>query len=266
MKAIIALSTLACLSSGVVAATAPSKPEVCLSTREFITSLEFLRENKDFALNEDKARELAHKVSAGCTGASKRFIQITSVLTKAGVPTKSAIETGLTMAASTDEATSAFLSVFRGAFLETLLDLDTKSALDIALELTHSFDGNRKAAQDDFNRLVDFCVNKKSLDLPVQQCGRMAARIVKSGESFDFKVSKDFIALTEYLTSSSKTNIPTFQALEVAEGVVKHGPQAKDNFIKAYEYAIAKKGFDAASKDAIEFGKTMASRSVKEKQ
>jgi hypothetical protein len=263
MKVLLLMTSFCILSP--VFATSPAlvKPQACLSTREFITTLEFLRDHKEFSLDESKLRELAHKVSQGCTGASKRFIQITNVLVKAGIPTKAALEAALTMATSTDEATAAFISIFKGAFLESMLDMDTKSALEIAMDLSHSFSGNRKHVQDNFNQLAEFCVSKKSLDLPVQQCGKMAARVIKSAENFDFKISRDFIALFEYLTGKPSTNLPTYQALEIAEYAVKFGPEAKDNFIKAYEYALAKKGFDVAAKDAIEFGKTMASRSVK---
>lgn len=251
--------------SHITFASAAETPKIqsCLSTREFITTLEYLRDHKDFAINETDARNLATRVSSGCTGASKRFIQVTNVLTKAGLPSKKSIETALKYAASTDELTGAFLVIFKGAYIESLLDLDVSQALNIALELSDSAKGSTKLLEKNFNELVNFCVDKKSLDLPLVECAKMGARVVKSGNEFEFNVTKDFISLFNYLTDS-KINLPTYEAISVTEHVMKFGPEAKKNFIQAYEYAISKNGLDKSIKDAIEFAKSMASNSKKE--
>lgn len=250
-------------SSAAMAKMPESKPETCLSSREYITTLEFLRENKAFGLEEKDCRVVSSKVSEGCTGSSKRFIQVINVLTKAGVPSKLALETAQKFALSSDDTTAAFMTVFKGAFIDSLLDLDVSQALNVAMELSYSYEGNKKLAEKHFNKLVEFCMDKKSLDLPIPECARMSVRVIKSGSAFEFDITKDFIDLFNYLGDQSKSNLPTFEALKVAEHVVKYGPEAKKNFTQAYEYAISKSGMEASQKDAIEFGKTMASRSVK---
>lgn len=246
-----------------------SKPEViagCLASREYITTLEYIRTQKEFALNEKQARELANKVSLGCTGASKRFIQVTNLLIKSDLPSQKAIETAMTYAHGTDEEYLAFISVFKSSYLESLLDLDLERSLNIATDLSLSFKGDKKVAEKEFTRLVDFCVSKKSLDLPLMECAKSASRIIKSAEPFDFNVGSDFIEVFNYVTDNDKANIPTYEALKVAETVVKFGPEAKKSFVSAYEYAVSKKGLDVSVNDAIEFGKTMASRSIKKEE
>lgn len=245
------------------AADKADKPATCLATREYITSLEYLREHKEFLMNEVDARNLAQKVSMGCTGASKRFIQTSNILIKAGVPSKKALEHGLKFANSSDEAYSAFLTVFKGAYIESLLDLNVAEALNVAMELSYSYEGNKKLAEEQFNKLVQFCVDKKSLDLPLAECARIATRVVKNAPPFDFKIADDFIELFNYLSGQQRSNLPTFEALKVAEHVTQFGPEAKKNFTQAYEYGVNKNGLDLTIKAAIDFGKAIAAESVK---
>ena len=235
----------------------------CLSTREFITTMEFLRAHKEYGVAESETRVTALKVSEGCTGASKRFIQVTNVLVKAGVPSGKAFETALKFSHTTDELTQAFLSVFKGAFIESLLDLNIHQALTIALEVSESYSHDSKLGEKNFSQLVEFCVDKKSLDLPLLECARLSARIMKNGAQYSFNISSEFISLFHYLTEPNKSNLPTFKALEVSEYVTKFGPESKGNFIQGLEYALSKEGLDKPFQDALEFAKLMASKSIK---
>ncbi len=90
MKRLAPLFLFSTLS--LAAASETKAPVPCLATREFITTLEYLCEHKEFSLPETDAQAFAHKISAGCTGASKRFIRTNNVLVKAGVPTRRSME------------------------------------------------------------------------------------------------------------------------------------------------------------------------------
>lgn len=261
MRALLFLTLVATACSS--PAPKPVTTNACYSSREYITTMEFIRGQKDFALNEKQTRELANKVSTGCTGASKRFIQVTKVLVKSGLPSQTAIETGVKYALTGDEAFNAFMTIFKSSYLESLLDLDLKLSLDISTELSQSYKGKNRIIEKEFSQLVEFCVDRKSLDLPLVDCAKTATRVLKSGEDYEFKIGKDFIDVFNFVTEKGKANIPTYEAMAVAENVVKFGPEAKTNFINAYEYGIDKKGLDYTVTDAIEFGKTMASRSIK---
>lgn len=236
---------------------------ICKASREFITTMEYLRAQKDFALNEKQTYDLADKVSTGCTGSSKRFIQITDLMIKAGFTSNKSMETGLQYALKDDEAFVAFITIFKSAYLESLLDLNLDQSLKIATELSESNLGDNKYAEEQFSKLVDFCIDQKTLGIPLMNCATIAARVVKSGEKFNFKIADDFIDVFNFLTNSNESNIPSFQALTISENIVKHGTLAKKSFMDGYEYAISKKGLDKTVPDAIKFGELMASRSEK---
>src|SRR4051812_28021482 len=88
-------------------AAVPAPKELhCLTTREYVTTLEFLRDSKEFQLPEKDARALATRVSDGCTGAALRFIKVTRLLTKAGVGSKDAVTTAADFAHRTDAETA----------------------------------------------------------------------------------------------------------------------------------------------------------------
>jgi hypothetical protein len=258
---VLILLTLALITS----CSSPSKktgPQTCMASREFITTMEYLREQKNFALNDNQSKDLANKVSTGCSGASKRFIQVTNLLIKSGLPSQKAIATGLDYALDSDDSFEAFMAIFKSSYIESLLDLDLGRSLKVATELSKDFKGSKKNLINEFNKFVNFCVNRKSLDLPLMNCADTAKRVVKSGEDYEFNISQDFIELFSYLTDKNQSNLPTYEALKVAENVVKFGPEAKSSFIKAYEYGVSKNGLDISSHDAIELGTTMASRSI----
>ncbi len=79
--------------------------------------------------------------------------------------------------------------------------------------------------EKNFNELLEFCLVKKSLDLPLVQCARLGARVMKNGAPLRFSVTRDFIELFKFLTEDKRTNLTTGDALAVAEEVTKHGPE-----------------------------------------
>ncbi|MGK0367449.1 MAG: hypothetical protein ACI9QD_000584, partial [Thermoproteota archaeon] len=78
----------------------------CKVLREYATTLQFLRGHKAFGIKESEARKVADRVSHGCTGASKRFIQITNILLRAGLGAKESIEHGIKFAIGDDARVS----------------------------------------------------------------------------------------------------------------------------------------------------------------
>src|SRR5690349_12308650 len=78
------------------------KETQCTFAREYITTLEYLRAHKDYAIPEAEARKLAQKVSEGCTGAAQRFIKVLDALSHAGVSANDSIQTGIEISTRTD--------------------------------------------------------------------------------------------------------------------------------------------------------------------
>ena len=96
MKKLILINLLICSGFAATPLTAPLEKKIsnCLSAREYITTVNYFRTNKDFGLSEKEIQKTADKVSMGCSGASQRFIKIVKVLTKMGIDTRSSIENG----------------------------------------------------------------------------------------------------------------------------------------------------------------------------
>lgn len=237
------------------AADANEKENLCLSSREYITTLSYLREQKEFSLPEKSMRELSEKIASGCTGASKRFIEVTNLLVKAGHPSRRSIELAQEFALATDKEASAFQNVFRSAFVKELLDLSLPEAIGIARSLSLDYTGDPAIAESEFEKIVKFCTSNSSLGLPLIACGKLASRVVRSGADHPFKIGEEFVALFNYLSSKS---FVTKDALNLSEEVVSHGPTASENFKRAYEFGLEKEGLGHGRKEATAFALKMA--------
>ncbi len=243
----------------------PSYLQECSSTKEYMTTYNFLKTHSEFKINPNEQRRISDIVSKNCSGASLRFIKITNLLTKAQLDTKNAMETAIKFIALEEQVTETFILIFKEAFLAERLDLDILTAQKMALSLSLEFDGSVKNAQTDFSSLVKFCVEEENLNLPKPICAQFAARITKLGANFKNPIGKSFIELVSFLTNNkSGPNRSTFEAMKLAESVVANGPMASENFSQAYKFAISKKGLELSDAQAIDFANEMASRTIKQ--
>ncbi len=231
----------------------PASDLVCKSSREFITTLEYLRDKKEFALTEVQSREFALKVAGGCTDASKRFIETTELLVKAEMDSRKVFDYSLKMALASNEVSQTFQKVFKESFVQDLLDLDLMVALETAYQLSSDFSGNYADLSNDFNYLVRFCVDQKSLGLPIKECAQFATRIARIGSQIKAPVRESFRAGFDFLTRPEKANLPTVEALKTIERVLPYGAQGVENFKQAYDYATSEKGLAMPIKQGIEF-------------
>lgn len=258
---IILFVLLSALTASSLAEDSPQKKEVCLSTREFITTLNYLREQKDFSLPETAMRNLSEKIASGCTGASRRFIDVTNLLVKSGYPTAKTIQLAEKFALASDGEAKVFQNIFRSAFVKEILDLSLPDALDIALSLSLDFTGEASMAEEEFEKVIKFCTAERNLGLPLLSCGKLATRIVRAGADQNFKVGEEFVNLFRYLGEKS---FVTKDALSISEKVVNHGLLAAENFKRAYEFALEKEGLGLPQKDATTFALKMGALSEKE--
>ena len=260
LKSQLILLLLFSVSASVAETTTPVPIVLsnCLTTREFVTALEFLRGDEDFRLKEPEGRELAFKISEGCTGAAKRFIRVVKTLIKAEANRKNATEIGLKFSSGTDAETDAFVSAFRRAIAEDSLDLDFESSLKIGLSLSKEFSGDLEKVRKDFEKIVDYCADSAALALPRSQCGTYAASIAKNGEAWKEGVADSFIKTFQYLRSETGPALVTKDALKIAELLVTQGPGAPENFTQAYQYGTSSTGLALPRNEAIQFAKKMA--------
>jgi hypothetical protein len=234
----------------------------CESTKEYVTTVQFLRDKKDYGLKNSDILKIADQISLGCSGASERFIKVTTLLTKVGIDTKSSLETAKKFAAKGDSFVDAFITIFKQTYSSNELDLDALNAMNISTKLSVEFDGTVEHAVSDFNQLAEFCKDRKEMDLPVPQCAQMATRITRLGQKYDEPIAGPFIKLVRFLEESKKgPGQPKNQVIKIAEKVIANGPLASENFINAYKYGVKKDGLGISDKDAIAFGIKMSKRS-----
>lgn len=251
-----------------LAAQAATTPEIqartaCTSAVEYVATLEYLRGgSKEYKVPEEEARTIALNVSAGCSGAALRFIKVVQVLSKAELGARDAVRVAIELSAKTDRETETFIAVFKRSYSEDSLDLDLFSAMKLARSLSTEFEGDVLAVREDFEKIVDFCVNEKKLDLPPPICAEMASRIARRGQAWSGGVSSGFLKIYEFARSNADgPKIPTGAALKLAEELTVDGPGAADNFIQGYRYASGSKGLALPVEQAMAFAEKMASYS-----
>jgi hypothetical protein len=253
--AIIVLFLALGIAGSVARAASASTTQIssCTTAREYITTLEYLRDRKELALPEADARKTALEASKGCTGAAQRFIRVSLVLSQAGLGSLDAVKRGLEFAKRTDQETETFMTVFRRAFARDAMDLDLRSSIRMAEDLSRDFEGDTIAVRDDFERLLDFCSGSSRLGLPKPQCGSFAARLAKQGQKWSGGISVPYIQAFEFAVSEKGPSLPTSKAIEIANQLVVAGPGSTENFIAAYKYAVAKRGLALADQAALGF-------------
>lgn len=258
---IVLAMTLASTSLAHAEPAPPQEATPCSSIREYITALEYLRASAQFKIPEKNARELALKVSQGsstsCDGAAKRFIRVSSTLTRAGVLSHDAIQSGLDFSHRSEVETESFLTVFLKSYLQDSLDLTLQDSLRLARSLTLEFHGDVQSVRKDFERIVQFCVGEKDLGLPRPLCASLATRVAKAGENYPGGVAEDFIQMVLFLSSEKGPQITQNDALNLAEKLLPAGKDSSKKLIQAYRYAHAHPGLDLPVREALQFAQEM---------
>ncbi|HAZ12216.1 MAG: hypothetical protein A2X86_03175 [Bdellovibrionales bacterium GWA2_49_15] len=236
----------------------------CLSTREYVTSLNFLREQKALGLEEKDARNLADLVSKGCTGAAQRFIKTTNLLVQAELPSRIAITTAQEMSGKSDQVSENFAQIFAKVYLEKFFDLPASEALRLARSLAFDIERSPSKVIEDFTILSDFCLSRKGLDLPLAQCLALMEKVIPQGREQEDSVAKAFIRLFEFLSSDEKgPKMATLKAIEEGKKTIQYGPNAVDNFIQAYAFATSATGLGLTYGQGVEFAQKLSERTVK---
>jgi hypothetical protein len=235
----------------------------CDSTKEYMTTLSFLRESKSFQIQEKNARQLAFEVSTGCSGSAQRFINIVSLLTKASIDSVNSIRVAKEIALKDDKVNQTFIKIFRRGYRSRDFDLSANDALMLARNLAIDYEGNIDTTLKNFDIFASFCLSYEGLDLPKLKCAKMIKRLIKVGEKFEQPIAKHYIELYDFLVSKDGSNLPLYKALEYAEASIKFGPKAVNNFKEGYKFAIHKKGLNMGQDKAIEFAVSMAKNTLK---
>lgn len=230
----------------------------CTTSREFITALEFLKKNQEIKLPEDQLRNTALAVSRGCTGAAQRFIRVSQLLAGAGLSGKDALQAGLEFASRTDRETETFIAIFQKGFLAEHLDLSVGASLSLARSLSTEFEGDVLAVRDDFETLLDYCIQAQHLDLPRPQCAQFASELARKGQNWSGGLARPFIDLFEFMRSDKGPQLATGDALRLSKTLIEQGPDGPSNFIQGFRYASSNKGLALTRSEAIAFAQDLA--------
>jgi hypothetical protein len=236
----------------------------CTSSKEFITSYEYLKEEKNLRVPVHIAKKVAQKVALGCSGAAHRFISTTKIMAEVGVPGRVNLKLGMKMAQSEEVVWKSFISIFRYAYLEDGLDLSLKSSLKMAATLSIKLKGDHYKVREDFKELVSFCRSSEKISLLIGSCGKMAAEVASLGDKYEGDMSEAFVEAFEFLTESSRgPRLSLFDGIKAAQKVMLSGPMAAQNLEQAYRYASSKKGLGFNNKQSLEFAYKLVSLSQK---
>ena len=259
------LILLVFLASSYSQAALEAKGDVyCTSAKEYITTVRFLRDKKEFGLSEKQIQKTADNVSMGCNDASQRYISIMKLLTKMGVDSRSAQKHSLIFAQKTNEHTEAFIEIFKNAYNPDKMDLDVLTSLKLSLSLSADYQGNISQSVQNFKELVEFCIDNKSLDLSSPQCANLASEITINGSQFKEElIAPHFKKLIQFLQKDKKgPQLPLLKSIKIAKDLVKQGPLASKNFIQAFTFSTSKKGLNFSHKNGLEFATKMTKRSI----
>lgn len=247
-------------------ALAEQKKKSCDSTGEYIKALAFMRDNKDFVVTENAARQIADKISKGCTGAADRFAKILTMLKRIGISDRKALEMAFEFAKLPDYVQTNFTEIFTKSFLTEFFDYDFTTALALAFELSKDYKGDPVQVRNDFIELVRFCKDGQKLDLPTQHCAEYTIKLARLSQYYENGIRAPFYKLYGALREKEEFSLDIKTSLDLTYNVLKGGPKAIDNFFSAYEYASKKEGLGFAQDKAMQFALKMAKRSYSGKE
>lgn len=237
----------------------------CQASREFVTAISYFRDHKEYSLNDKQILTLAHEISNGCTGASERFIKISSLLVNSHLDSKSAIKTARNFINLSDEETNAFNDIFKKTYLKKYLDLDIRTSVRLSLDLSLSFQEHRQKVVKDFENVAMFCLEDKAFELTGPQCARLAYDVAISGQGFNEEMSAPFKSLFHFITQEGPRR-STAEALKIIRKLISYGPLVFVNYKDAYRFAVSESGLKLDDGQAMKLASMLASRSSQNKK
>ncbi|NCN40600.1 hypothetical protein GW916_05055 [bacterium] len=237
----------------------------CSSSKEFLTSSEFLKKERIFPVHSDEIQNLSLKIIEGCDGSAQRFIQVFTTLDKAGFVRKKAIETALMFTKKTDVQAKTFCLVFQKSYLKKYLDLSAADAFKLASDMIQIEDGATSPAASDFEETVAFCVGDRRLTLPKKYCASQAIQLAKISGEYGESLFDDLKDLVLWFIERNEKDFPAPKAFSQAFEIVKFGPRAKDNFLKTLKYLNGESGPKMKPDEAFQLALKVSQLSTEKK-
>ncbi len=240
--------------------------ETCSSSKEFITTYNFLKTKNELRLDDKDIHSLSLKVSAGCNNSAKRFLRVFETLSKAEVDSKSSLDYALKYSLLSDASTEAFLAIFKESFLKDFLDLDIKTSLALADKIVPTDEKDIKTTKEDFQNIVKFCNKSSGMELNGKKCSQLAVSIINSSIKYKSSAYTVFEKSFTFLTQQKTVNMPSYKALDLAKQITQYGPKSFENFKEAYLFLNKKESYSKDQKYLIESALDISKQSFKEGQ
>lgn len=234
-------------------------PDQCGAAVEFEKAMDFLRNEGESAFAERDRRMMAEAIASGCNQAADRFQRVYSTLKAIGVDLGFAAKAALQLSKEADEKTHVFVEVFKRLYLESYLNLDYRSAFEQALRFAKEWRGPTDLAAKDFVKAVQYCL--ETLNLSQNDCLNLSITVSRSSKYFAEGSFKPFAALLDRLRNDKKYGLNIKDALKIATRIIPHGPLAPENFVKAYDYAVAPAGLNETAQYALTHALRIVSKS-----
>lgn len=226
----------------------------CESTKEFISTIEYLRLQKKLALPDNEILKTALLVSENCNGAAKRFSRILDTLVTSGVDHEHARHFAVTYSREDNESVEAFISLFQGLVLEKKFNLPFYQAFETAKYFAESTKGNKVELKKDFLGFLGFCFEDvNGILLSLEQCRSLSFSYLKLHADYPKGVFQDFKTLFTFLRNEKETGLAISNALAITQKILLNGPGAQKNFIDSYRYGLNKLNMKPAQSLALAY-------------
>lgn len=226
----------------------------CESAKEFVATMDYLKNQKNFSLPDNEILKTALLVSENCNGAGKRFQRILDTLISAGVDHEHARHFAVTYSREDNESVEAFLSLFQGLVLEKKFNLPFYQAFETAKFFAESARGNKAELKKDFLGFLGFCFeDSNGILLSLEQCRSLSLKYLKLHADYPKGVFPDFKKLFTFLRDEKETGLPIASALSITQKVLQNGPGSQKNFIDSYRYGLTKLNMKPSQSLALAF-------------
>jgi hypothetical protein len=241
----------------------PTHDYHCTPSKEFITTVNYLRDQEALALKNEDLQKTALDVSAGCRGAAQRFIRVSRLLIKSNLDSNSALATAKEIALRDDNDADAFITIFKYAYADDYLDLNIAEALNLARSFSVAYKGKPSLAEKDFEALAEYCVDKKELAFERPRCVELTTSLTRLGEKYEAPIAKNFIATVKFLREGKDSpNLKVDDAVKLATELISISPDAPNNFELAYAFSSSPKGLKLSKAQAIDMAKKIATNAT----
>jgi hypothetical protein len=228
--------------------------EPCDVGKEFVVTLNYLKDSKVLKLSGADSIEVAKKVARGCEGAGKRFVVVGSLLSKLNLGQQKAVSVGLSAAQKTKSHQKVFMEIFRSAYLPNKMNLPAQRAVQVAQRAFEATDEQANYLADRIEGLIKLCGDKEFSSMPPSMCLETMVEVGLSASTENSNISRQ---VSEFWSSfdGSKDDpeqIIGFESkLKVLKRIVASGPYSIEGFNRVYQYATDKKNLNLAPQEAM---------------